>query len=396
MPEESDGLTIRKRVVVHFSGFEPLSKEDHYGRYQRSATQSGAVWESAFSVTPLEGSRFTVEGSGPGWHTLSSIYIFDHNELIRRLRDCGTLTEIFRGYRAFLAAAFVEGGLLSFFRTAWRFSGFFVFPFLYMAVCLLASAGLALLPLIFGLRALHLVWSVPLGALVFWRILLPYTERLHTRALFANWQMAIKVARENDPLFNRWIDEHVDELKRAFAEPADEYLITSHSMGSNLAVQVVGKLLEREPAFFTGKRVVFATIGGAALQCALMRSAHAMRHRVRLIAECADMTWIDVQSLTDIINFYKADIPAACGHRDVPQPHHIRLRFKHVLTDDHYRRIKRDFLRVHRQYVLGPSRRGNFDFTLFTAGPFAATEFLAFTSDRLPNLERFASTEKVA
>lgn len=389
-------MPIEKRVVVHFSGFEPLSAEDHYGRYQRSAAQAGKVWDSNFSVQPLEGQAFSVLGAGRGWSTHSRIHLFHHNGLIRSLRDCGTLTEIFRGFLAFFTAAFAEGGLLAFLRTAWRFAAFFVFPFLYMAACILVSVLVGLVPILLGLPLLHLVWSLPLGAILFRGVLVPFAERLHTRALFANWQMAIKVARENDPEFNDWVDRHVEALRSAFEEPADEYVITSHSMGSNLAVQVVGRVLEEDPAFFRGRAVIFATLGGAALQCALLRSAAGMRQRVRLIAECSDIEWVDVQSLTDIINFYKANVPEACGHADVRQPRHIRLRFRNVLSDDHYRRIKRDFLRVHRQYVLGPSRRGNFDFTLFTAGPFAALEFTGFTSEALPDLDRFARLDTAA
>jgi len=32
---------IRKRVVLHFPGYEPLDAEAHYSRYARSAMQSG-------------------------------------------------------------------------------------------------------------------------------------------------------------------------------------------------------------------------------------------------------------------------------------------------------------------------------------------------------------------
>lgn len=389
-------MPIQKRIVVHFSGFEPLSTDDHHSRYMRSAAQSASVWDASFQVGPLDGNRFLVDGEGPGWQTQSTIHILDHNDLIRTIRDCGTMTEIARGFQAFAAAAFREGGLVAYFRAAWRFAGFFVFPFLYMAACLLLALGVGLLPALLGFPLAHLVWSLPLGAILFKGVLLPLMERLHTRALFANWQMAIKVARENDPRFNAWMDAKVDMLAAALSEDADDHVITSHSMGSNLAVQVVGRLLDRDPQAFAGKRVIFATIGGAALQCALMRSAGAMRNRVRLIAECPYVEWIDVQSLTDIINFYKANVPASCGFPELRQPRHIRLRFRDVLTDDHYRRIKRDFLRVHRQYVLGPSRRGNFDFTLFTAGPFAAIEFADFTSERLPDLSRFAGTPTAA
>jgi hypothetical protein len=56
-------------------------------------------------------------------------------------------------------------------------------------------------------------------------------------------------------------------------DEADEDLISSHSMGSTVATHVVGRLLEEDPKIFEGKRVVFATLGGAILQCALLRPA---------------------------------------------------------------------------------------------------------------------------
>ena len=35
---------IEKRVVLHFTGFEPLDGVAHRARYERSARQSAAVW----------------------------------------------------------------------------------------------------------------------------------------------------------------------------------------------------------------------------------------------------------------------------------------------------------------------------------------------------------------
>jgi hypothetical protein len=46
-----------------------------------------------------------------------------------------------------------------------------------------------------------------------------------------------------------------------------------------------------------------------------------------------------------------------------------------MMTREHYRKIRRDFLRVHRQYVLGPDRQASFDFTLMTAGPLSVSDF---------------------
>jgi hypothetical protein len=87
---------------------------------------------------------------------------------------------------------------------------------------------------------------------------------------------------------------------------------------------------------------------------------------------------MEVQCLTDVISFYKSSVTALTGHPDLPSPRLIFLRIRNMLSPERYRRIKRDFLRVHRQYVLGSDRRTNFDFGLMTAGPLPAQSFERF------------------
>ena len=131
-----------------------------------------------------------------------------------------------------------------------------------------------------------------------------------------------------------------------------------------------------------------AVVGGNfrldALQCALLRSATVLRQRVGRIARAKEVAWLEVQCLTDIISFYKTSVTALTGHADAPRPKLVFLRFKTMLSPERYRRIKLDFLRVHRQYVLGSDRRSPFDFCLMTAGPLPALSFARFAEGGSP------------
>ncbi|MGL4406452.1 MAG: hypothetical protein ACRCT6_11870, partial [Notoacmeibacter sp.] len=62
----------------------------------------------------------------------------------------------------------------------------------------------------------------------------------------------------------------------------------------------------------------------------------------------------------------------------------ILVRVKNMVTVETYKRIKKDLLRVHRQFVLGSEQRSNFDYGLLTIAPFSAREFAGFTSSNLP------------
>ncbi|MBB2794627.1 UNVERIFIED_ORG: hypothetical protein GGD58_003509 [Rhizobium pisi] len=391
---------IKKRVVLHFPGFEPLDGLAHRARYERSAKQSSAVWGYSLALgKPDDGSdplsfEVTTSGAAPestpgagtasaSWQTKSRIHMVDHDLFVRRLRNGNTLSQIVAGFRS-CTQIMLEGGMRGYFRHAWRFGLFFVFPFLLTALAIALTALIAVAPYSLGFPPWHMLWSGPLALCFFIFAFLPFSERFHTLHLFADWAMAVALGRMHRADFNDWLEDRASAVRKALDEEADEYVISSHSMGSSVAAHVIGILLEREPEIFKGKRVVFASLGSAILQCALLSSATVLRARVGRIAHCPEISWLDVQCLTDSINFYKVPVVAASGHADAPQAKMILIRVKQMLTRERYRRIRRDQLRVHRQYVLGPDLQASFDFTLMTSGPMPASVFAYPEKDRLP------------
>jgi len=381
---------IRKRVVLHFPGFEPLDGRAQQARYERSARQSGKVW--GFEADIGEGGNagypvsFTVDAKSAAWQTQSRIHILDHDELVQSLRNKPLARRMVDG---FIAASRIvaDGAMTAYFRHAWRFGLFFIFPFLLMTLGMLLTVAIGLAPLGFGLPAWHLIWSLPLGAAFFAFIFLPFTERFHTLHLFADWEMAVALGRMDRPEFGAFLERCAVAARAALAEDADEYVISSHSMGSSVAAHVLGMLLEREPDLLDGKRVVFASLGSAVLQCALLKPAGLLRSRVGVIARNPAIFWLDVHCLTDAIHFYKVPVAAATGHSDAPPAKMLFIRVKQMLTPEHYKKIKLDFLRVHRQYVLGPDLQAPFDFTLLTAGPLAGASAATGKLKELMGLE---------
>ncbi|MBA5804274.1 MULTISPECIES: hypothetical protein [Rhizobium] len=388
---------IEKRVVLHFPGFEPLDGTAHRARYERSAKQSAAVWgyslEMGAPVSESNPLSFTVTTAGEAasgsetissaWQTKSRIYMVDHDLLVRRLRSGNTISQILAGFRS-CVQIMIEGGMRGYFRHAWRFGLFFLFPFLLTALAIVLTAVIALTPYSLGFSAWHMLWSGPLALCFFIFAFLPFSERFHTLHLFADWGMAVALGRMDRADFNNWLEDRATVVREVFTEEADEYVISSHSMGSSVAAHVIGMLLEREPEIFAGKRVVFATLGSAILQCALLSSASLLRARVGLIARCPEISWLDVQCLTDSINFYKVPVVAVSGHEDSPPAKILLIRVKQMLTREHYRKIRKDQLRVHRQYVLGPDLKAPFDFTLMTSGPMPASVFASPEQNKLP------------
>lgn len=379
---------VSSRIVFYFPGFDPLDAAAHQRRYSRSAAQSGATFGVEYTVGNVHptagGNRMDVSALHDGHITRSAIYIHDHNELISRLRDAPVWRQIALGFKAG-AGIVAEGGAFAYFRHAWRFGLFFLFPFLFIIFGVAGAALIAMLPLLSGFPALLSLLTIPLGVLFFLRGVMPYSERFHTLHLFADWRFALIVAR-GEPMARDWIEEKAANVLLALEEAADEVLFVSHSMGASLALAVAGRVLELKADAFDGRQVSFVTLGGAALQCGLLSSASSLRQTIGVMARHDEVVWFDIQCLTDPIHLYKCNTAKLTGHEDTVQPTIVPIRFKHSLSDERYRKNKTNFLRMHRQYVLGSDRASGFDFALLTAGPLPAASFASLRSSQPPQM----------
>src|SRR5262249_5839713 len=88
------------------------------------------------------------------------------------------------------------------------------------------------------------------------------------------------------------------------------------------------------------------------------------------------ITWIDAQSRKDALNFWDFDPVAGIGvqiERGRCNPSIWPVRFRDVLSDEVYRRIRFNLFRLHYQFIMAvdkrePSNMG-FDYFILVAGP---------------------------
>lgn len=357
-------------MVLHFPGFEPLTAAQHHDRYRRAAALSAKPWGLDLTVHPLErqnaGAVFGVDCATEAGTVTSRIHLFDHHAMVSLL----SRRPVWRRLASGLASAATvtwRGGTHRYFLCAWRFGLFFLFPFVLIA----AVAGVSVAAILLATRFGHLAGAIAslVAIIALFQVWRPLLRRVHVPLLLANWKFALMMAGPLDRVSQDWLQGLVWTARAAFDGEADEYVITAHSMGANIAVQVIGSLLEEEPALFDGKRVVFVTMGGAVLQCALVGGATQMRARVGTIARQENLQWIDVQCLVDPVSFYRSDVVRAAGHPGARPARIVFMRIRKMVSPERYRKMRGNFLRVHRQYVLGSDTRHGFDFTYLTAGP---------------------------
>lgn len=376
-----------KRQHIHFPGFEPLSTAQHHRRFVKGAEKASELWDSEFSVSDIKDTNdsFTISARGEGWEATTNVFI---SEISERILDYGKdplILRLIRGYRAFFDILF-NGALFGYFKHAWRFGLFAITPFLLVSIGLFGIYYFTRF-LSFG-EPLNMLWSLPLSLIAFVYLYLPLCNRLHTILLFADWEYTRAMVRLNDPQINAWLNDTQSVVKQLIEADSDEILITMHSMGGSTGVHIIGALLEQNPDLFDGKKVIFSQLGGCVLQSALAKPAHKVRSRLGLIAQNPAVQWLEIQCLSDAVSFYKTNPVEIFGFDTPDKPVYTSfIRFKHQLERPTYKRIKKDLLRMHRQYVLSSEKAYKFDFIPFVAGPYAGDERLERLMDERPALD---------
>ncbi len=94
-----------------------------------------------------------------------------------------------------------------------------------------------------------------------------------------------------------------------------------------------------------------------------------MREAVQRVANTPAVYWVEYQALVDIINVYKVDPVVALGLPPAGKPIVKIFRIRLMVEEHTYRRFHLNFLRIHRQAVMGNERRYFYDYYMLCCGP---------------------------
>jgi hypothetical protein len=178
-----------------------------------------------------------------------------------------------------------------------------------------------------------------------------------------------------------------DAARRISKAPPDtEIIVAAHSLGAICALPIMDAALQKN----SSRRYGLLTVGSSLLKVALHPAAASLRKSVARVAG-SNIVWIDAQSLTDPMNFYKSDCVRDLDIAEGKSPVRLQVRFRHQLCDKAYRDIRHDFFRVHRQFVFGVEKRTHYSWHAILCGPQRFAEIAACGG--LP-CERAAKAEK--
>ena len=265
----------------------------------------------------------------------------------------------------------LSGTVVKYFIIAWRYGGFFLFPLLYLVGMAWLSIGLTR----FAVGHLGLPYPMliapALWLAIFVALRWTFGRSVHIGYALDDWHFARDFIHRARTDVDARLDRLAAELVRLVRETdADEIIVHGHSLGAPLSLCVIDRALQLDPQLGArGKPLHVVSTGSSLLKVALHPAAGWLREAVGRVANAPAIYWVEYQALVDIINVYKVDPVVALGLPATGKPIVKIFRIRMMVEEHTYRRFHLNFLRIHRQAVMGNERRYFYDYYMLCCGP---------------------------
>jgi hypothetical protein len=398
---------IRRRRVIYVEGYDPQGAEGYHNLFARSWKRFVKNWgfKSRLGELAIESQDFAhwdVEAAGPNWRVETRYDFLRQEHIIRANMAEPMLRQVPRAL-AWTFDYLVSGTIVRVLFASWEF-GLALIHFQLMVVwSLVLSIGGGWL---IGRTAVRrfdlldpvgLLISVIAAVAIFWAMR-PLARQWSVIQISNHWPYLCEFARGEATCFDAPIEACAQRvIAAARANDADEIVVIGHSGGGVLAPAVMTRALELDPE--VGRRgppLVLLTLGSIAPGAALHPKAERLRSVFARLAVEPSITWVDVQSRKDALNFWDFDPIGGLGIKldgERCNPIVWKVRFREMLSYDFYRRLRLNFFRLHYQFIMATDQRAPYDYFMLVAGP---VPVVAWAKDPQGTLARFATDGSLA
>ncbi len=383
---------VSRRSVFLIGGYEPKSSDAFFKRTRRELGRFCETWEVSATMSQQQLSAdgmiatARVDANMQDRKVATDINFFVWNDIV--LADFARPLPVRLGrYLLTFGDYILTGTFFRIVQQAWRFSLYFLYPAIMLALFCFISASIG-----YGCSRVLMYAGLPLAGWL--GIALGVTSlvgllRWSGRRWFVLHLMDLwSFSRDHLRGLRPDAEQHIERFARAVVEQArrgedDEIVLVGHSTGGALILEIAAQALELEPKLAQSDglkaRLAVLTVGSTALKIGLHPAAHKFRQRVQSLVDAPGIQWIECQAHTDVINFYKTD-PVAAMHlhsqrsEAFPQVHVVRVR--EMLQPEAYKRFKFNLFRVHYQFIMANTQRYAYDFFMMCCGERMLAEML--------------------
>lgn len=371
---------IKKRAVFFVGGFDPKSSTAFFDRMDREIARFEALWgvdvshqESDEISKDVTCTRYRASGgeAEDRWVSETDFHFVSLEDIVLQEFAKAFLVRFWRYLVTFFDYV-ISGTAFSIIRHGWRFSLYFFYPAVMIAISVIISWLLAGLIAQSGIQLARL--AAPLvflvGVFIFAQLLWKRYSVLHLMDL---WSFSRDYLRNKNDAIDAKLNGLADLVALAARSGTyDEIIMVGHSTGGALILGAAAKAHQRHADFAgSSAHVTVLTVGSTALKVGLHPAAEWYRAQLGELFSRTDTGWVEYQCLTDVINFFRTN-PARLMGIDGRMNHPMQIgeiRIKHMIDKQTYARIRRNFFRVHYQFVFGNTEKYHYDFPAICFGP---------------------------
>lgn len=376
---------IRRRHVFHIAGYDPVAASRQHRSFVRQAAIFAETWNLTASVGDLQtlsdgsSARWTTKARGSNWQAESIYEPLQWDDLVRTDMSRPMATRLARSVAAFFD--FVGSGAVPrYFRANPKYGVFFLFPFFFLVVFALigfaAGSSTARYFELAGLKAIGV--GVAVGATVFLGLLQWPGRRWRVLQALDDWIFSLDYVHGRRADVEARLDRFADRIVAcARDQSADEIVLSGHSMGATLAIDIMTRALVRDPELGRhGPAVCVLTIGSTIPKFTLHPAGGSMRRSAAAIVEEPSIAWAEYHARDDAISFYKFDPVTATRLSDdsgAGKPMIRRVQIHEMLEPHTFSRYRFRYMRLHYQFVMANDRRSIYDYFMMVCGPIPFT-----------------------
>ncbi len=391
---------VKRRCVFFIGGYDPKTPEAFFDRLAREMRRFEATWNAtgAIEKQPAEtgevGSAVVTASQDENWHVTTDFHFLTLDSVVARDFARPLPVRLLKYLVAFLDYV-LTGTALRMFLQSWRFGLYFLYPFvvtLAFFLVALAAISLVLRSAAMDLRGLGLL----LALLATFPLLATLGRRWSIPHLMDLWSFSLNYLRGRRPDADALMEHFAATVvERVAAKPFDEILLIGHSTGGGLILDVAARSLRINPDLArSNAEVSILTLGSTALKLGMHPAARDYRRGVQSLVDEPNLKWVEYQCMIDVINFYRSDPVRGMKLKARPSteggafPIVRTIHMKSCLDAATYKRIRRNFFRIHYQFIFGNTQRYFYDFFMICFGPLPLSR-----TARSTNLEALLAQE---
>ncbi len=365
---------VLRRRVYYVGGYDPAPPAAVFNRFAKELRRFEQTWDARTTVSELivgaDLATWQVSASGPNWHTETEMNLIRWDDVIASAGERPAWSCLAPGAVAF-GDFLASGALSAYLRTSWRYAMFFIYPLFILFMIAATCIGAAWFS--FAIKGSYFVSALTfLGA--GWLLLYAADRWLYLGLLIDDWIFARDYIRNGNDILADRLQRVAAEINRSpSSEAADETLVVGHSLGAVLAIDLIDRAMKiQSESSSEGRKIAFLSVGASILKIGLHRAAGEFRAAIGRVSTNAQVFWADYRARSDVMNFFGAELLASLKLPPTGSPVVRNVSIRRMIKPARYPRIRRNWYRMHCQFVRGNDRRAPYDYFMATCGPISA------------------------